>query len=90
MSFRWFGQIMQRHGEAIWRDYSDLVLAPDLKDIEWNGFEAGPDIVNAGEAAAIAALPVIRSWFQSSAVGAASSSEEAHQQQILPGGELRS
>jgi NTE family protein len=56
-------QIMQRHGEAAWRNHSDLVLAPDLKNIEWNGFEAGPEIVKAGEAAAMAALPVIRSWF---------------------------
>jgi hypothetical protein len=39
------------------------VLTPDLKSIEWNGFDAGKELVNAGEAAAMAALPVIRSWF---------------------------
>jgi NTE family protein len=66
-------QIMQRHGESVWREASDLVIAPDLKGIEWNGFESGPEIVAAGEVAAMAALPVIRSWFERPAVGAASS-----------------
>jgi NTE family protein len=56
-------QIMQRHSESAWRSASDLVLTPDLKSIEWNGFDAGRELVNAGEAAALAALPVIRSWF---------------------------
>jgi NTE family protein len=62
-------QIMQRRSESSWRNASDLVLTPDLKNIEWNGFEAGPELVNAGEAAAIAALPVIHGWFSSPAFG---------------------
>jgi len=74
-------QIMQRHGESVWRNASDLVLAPDLESIEWNAFEAGPAIVKAGEAAATAALPVIRSWFTgrevASATGPALVSEAA-------------
>jgi NTE family protein len=56
-------QIMQRHSEAAWRNASDLVLTPDLKSIEWNTFDAGKDLVSAGEAVATAALPVIQSWF---------------------------
>jgi NTE family protein len=44
-------QIMQRHSEGVWRDASDLILTPDLKSIDWNGFEAGPELVKAGEAA---------------------------------------
>jgi NTE family protein len=56
-------QIMQRHTESAWRSDSDLVLTPDLKSVEWNGFESGPELVRAGEAAAIAALPVIQAWF---------------------------
>ena len=56
-------QIMQRHSESAWRNASDLVLTPDLQSIEWNAFDAGRELVNAGEAAALAALPVIRSWF---------------------------
>jgi NTE family protein len=55
-------QIMQRHSEGVWRDASDLILTPDLKSIDWNGFEAGPELVKAGEAAATEALPAIREW----------------------------
>jgi len=55
-------QIMQRHSEGVWRDASDLILTPDLKSIDWNGFEAGPELVKAGEAAATEALPAIRAW----------------------------
>ena len=55
-------QIMQGRSEDGWRSASDLVIAPDLKSIEWNGFESGPEMVKAGEAAAVAALPIIESW----------------------------
>jgi NTE family protein len=55
-------QIMQRHSEGVWRDASDLILTPDLKSIDWNGFQAGPEMVKAGEAAATEALPAIREW----------------------------
>jgi NTE family protein len=61
-------QIMQRHSESSWRNASDLVLVPDLKSIEWNGFDAGRELVNAGEAAAMAALPAIQSWFANETV----------------------
>jgi NTE family protein len=62
-------QIMQRHSESAWRKASDLVLTPDLQNIEWNTFDAGRELVNAGEAAAMAAVPVIRSWFSNENVG---------------------
>ncbi len=54
---------MQGRSERGWREVSDLVIAPDLGTIEWDSFESGPDMVKAGEAAALAALPVIESWF---------------------------
>jgi len=56
-------QIMQTHNEDGWRQASDLVIAPDLRAIEWDGFERGPELVKAGEAAALAVLPAIQSWF---------------------------
>jgi NTE family protein len=65
-------QIMQRRNESAWRHDSDLVITPDLKAIEWNSFEAGPELVKAGEAAALAALPAIQSWFSGSGLGATS------------------
>ena len=62
-------QIMQVRSESAWRHDSDLIITPDLKAIEWNGFEAGPDLVKAGEAAALDALPAIQSWFSDSVRG---------------------
>jgi NTE family protein len=55
-------QIMQGRSEDGWRGASDLVIAPDLKTIEWNGFESGPELVKAGEAAALEAMPAIERW----------------------------
>jgi NTE family protein len=55
-------QIMQIRNEVGWRQASDLVITPDLQAIEWDGFESGPELVKAGEAAALAVLPAIQSW----------------------------
>ena len=55
-------QIMQSRTEERWRQSSDLVITPDVRDIEWDGFACGPQMLRAGEAAAISALPQIRSW----------------------------
>ena len=56
-------QIMQTRHEEDWRQTTDLVITPDLHTIEWDGFDYGPQLVQAGEAAALAMLPVIQSWF---------------------------
>ena len=56
-------QIMQTRNEDGWRQASDLVITPDLRAIEWDGFDCGPELVKAGEAAASAVLPAIQSWF---------------------------
>jgi NTE family protein len=55
-------QIMQIRNEDGWREASDLVITPDLRAIEWDGFEYGSELVKAGEAAAVAVLPTIESW----------------------------
>ena len=55
-------QIMQTRNEDGWRQASDLVITPDLQGIEWDGFECGPALVKAGEAATLAVLPTIESW----------------------------
>ena len=55
-------QIMQGRSEDGWRSASDLIIAPDLKSIEWNGFASGPEMVKAGEAAALEAMPIVESW----------------------------
>jgi NTE family protein len=61
-------QIMQTRTEESWRRESDLVITPDVSHIEWDGFGCGPEMVKAGEAAALAALPAIRSWFPERAI----------------------
>jgi NTE family protein len=55
-------QILQTGTEQGWRRHSDLVIAPDVRGVEWDGFGCGPSLIKAGEAAAEAALPVIRGW----------------------------
>ena len=55
-------QIMQTRNEGSWRQASDLVIAPDLRSIEWDGFEHGSELVKAGETAALSVLPAIQSW----------------------------
>ena len=56
-------QILQAQTEDTWRRESDLVITPDVSHIQWDGFNCGPEMVKAGEAAALAALPAIRAWF---------------------------
>lgn len=56
-------QILQSRAEENWRSESDLVIAPDIGAIEWNGFALGLQLIAAGEAAALAALPKIQEWF---------------------------
>ena len=43
-----------------------ITVTPDLRSIEWNSFNAGPELVEAGEAAALAALPTIQAWLSAS------------------------
>lgn len=56
-------QILQTRTEDVWRQHSDLVIAPDVSGVQWDGFDCGPKLVDVGEAAAEAALPAIREWF---------------------------
>ena len=56
-------QIMQTRTEDSWRAYSDLVISPDVSGVVWDGFSSGTELVKAGEAAALAALPKIEAWF---------------------------
>ena len=65
-------QILQSRSEESWRQASDIVIAPDVRGIDWRAFDRAPQIVRAGEAAALAALPEIHNWLsQARSVGAA-------------------
>ena len=52
-------QIIQHHRQELWRKYADVVIEPDVSQHGWNAFENGQRMVEAGEAAARAALPEI-------------------------------
>lgn len=55
-------QILQTRTEGSWRSASDLVISPDVSAVEWDGFGCGPELLKAGEAAALAAIPVVQGW----------------------------
>jgi NTE family protein len=57
-------QIMQARTEDDWRRHSDLVIAPDVRGIEWDGFDCGQDLLQAGETAAQAAVPEVKAWLE--------------------------
>jgi len=55
-------QIMQSQTESGWRNETDLIIAPDVRGVDWDAFARGTELIRAGEAAALAALPKIREW----------------------------
>ena len=55
-------QILQSRSEDTWRSETDLVIVPDVRGVDWDGFARGPQLLKAGEAAALAALPKIQEW----------------------------
>jgi len=55
-------QILHSRTEITWRQHSDLVIEPDVRDLEWDAFASATQLVQAGEAAARLALPRIQAW----------------------------
>jgi len=55
-------QILHERTEESWRGASDLVIEPDVRTVGWDGFGCGPQLLEAGQRAAEAALPKIQSW----------------------------
>jgi NTE family protein len=56
-------QILQTTCEDNWRSETDLVITPDVGGVNWDAFGRGAQLIEAGEAAALAALPDIQKWF---------------------------
>lgn len=55
-------QIMQSRSEEAWRRETDVLIAPDVRGVDWDGFARGPQLIAAGEEAALAVLPAIKAW----------------------------
>jgi NTE family protein len=53
-------QIMQARTEHGWKAASDLVIQPNVRGVEWDGFKSAAVLIEAGEQAALEALPEIR------------------------------
>ena len=63
-------QILQSRTEESWRKHSDAVIVPEVADVQWDGFENGVRMVEAGEKAALAMMPKIKQWLaQTAAAG---------------------
>ena len=55
-------QILQKRTEYEWRQHSDLIIAPDVGAVAWDGFDKADAMIAAGEKAAEDALPKIILW----------------------------
>jgi NTE family protein len=55
-------QILQRRTADSWRSASDVIVAPQVSQWPWHDFRNSAKMIEAGAAAARAALPGIRSW----------------------------
>jgi NTE family protein len=49
----------QKHQLEVWERHADLVLRPDVQHLAWDDFERADEAIEAGESAAILALPRI-------------------------------
>jgi NTE family protein len=63
--------IIQRHSDLAWRQQSDIIIEPDMTSFVWDDFTRTPELVAAGEAAALAVLPKIRELVGETTAGAA-------------------
>ncbi len=52
--------IIQRHADIAWRQQADLIIEPDVHPYAWDDFSKTPELIHAGETAAMAMLPEIR------------------------------
>jgi NTE family protein len=52
--------IIQHHADLTWRQQADIIIEPDVSPFVWDDFTKTPEMVNAGAAATLAALPAIR------------------------------
>ena len=52
--------IIQKHADIAWRQQADLIIEPDVHPYAWDDFSKTPELVRAGEEAAMKVLPEIR------------------------------
>jgi NTE family protein len=52
--------IIQGKADLAWRQQADIIIEPDVKPFVWDDFTKTPELIAAGEAATLQALPLIR------------------------------
>lgn len=57
-------QAMSERLENEWRKHSDIVISPAVGDLSWDSFDNARRMIEMGEKAALAALPVINQWLK--------------------------
>ncbi len=68
-----------------WKQAADLVLEPDVSAFEYDAFAHTPALIQAGEAAARAAVPTLRKWLDTPrAVGRARAAGALVQAATMP------
>lgn len=71
--------IVQEQTPPRWLRFADIILEPVVKDIRWDDFQKTPQLVEAGIAAAKAALPEIRELLKRPVLGARGEREQTIQ-----------
>jgi NTE family protein len=51
--------IIQKHADITWRQEADVIIEPDVSSFAWDDFTKTPELIKAGEAAAMKVLPEI-------------------------------
>jgi NTE family protein len=51
--------IIQKHTDVSWRQQADVIIEPDVSTFAWDDFTKTPELIAAGESAAMKALPEI-------------------------------
>src|SRR5882724_2366444 len=51
--------IIQKHADISWRQQADVIIEPDVSEFAWDDFTKTPELIRAGEAAALNAVPDI-------------------------------
>lgn len=51
--------IIQRHADIEWRQQAELIIEPDVASFAWDDFTKTPELIHAGEQAAVKAVPQI-------------------------------
>lgn len=55
-------QIVSRNKRDHWREYSDVVVSPEVRQAGWDGFGKADELLEAGERAAMKILPAVEGW----------------------------